>query len=168
MGGVARLGHGLDFGACGIDEQAVVRPCTSLPGLKSHDADSPGVGKSTGVIYEHWGLVPGSAGKVFRTGGIIVPAGWHETITRKHDVALAKCDGYYVSRTLSEGYDASPTNPGRRDSRAIRQPLEAEHVIEWMRPAFDPGANHVAGMHAVGDAVAAVTQRELQSRVRVR
>jgi hypothetical protein len=53
VGGIARLGHRLDLGTRGVDDQAVELPLGGLRRLESHDADSSGIGQSAGVVDKH-------------------------------------------------------------------------------------------------------------------
>src|SRR5262245_32993366 len=50
---IARLRHGFDLRARGIDEDAVPGGRSRLVGPETRDANPSGIRKSTGVIYEH-------------------------------------------------------------------------------------------------------------------
>ena len=69
----------LDLGTGGDDGDGVPGIGGFLPGIESHDADSPRIGQSTSVIDEHSGVSPLLLRKVFRDAEIIVP----EMLTRQ-------------------------------------------------------------------------------------
>ena len=43
------------------------------------------------------------------------------------------------------------------------RPYTVSNVVEFVRTALDAGTDHVRGMHAEGDAIAAEAERELQT-----
>src|SRR4051812_7568065 len=56
----------------------------------------------------------------------------------------------------------------RSPSRDLSEPCKPENLVERMGPPLDVGTDHVAGMHAEGDAVPAMAERKQQRGVHAR